>query len=135
MSTVSIRAALESALAAMTPALDTAFENASFLPPAASTPYQQVNVMFAEPRNPVFGDAMHRESGIMQVKLLYPLQAGTKDAATRAELLRSTFYRGASFTKSGVTVVISETPEVAAGGAEGGMWSVPVKIRFYANIN
>lgn len=131
MSAVKIKAALETALNGMT-ALSTVMENTAFAP-VAGTPYQQVNILFAEPENVEYGRT-HRELGYMQIKLMYPLQAGSVTAITRAELIRSTFYRGASFTASGVTVIIERTPEIGAGSVEGDRWAIPVKIRFFANI-
>lgn len=111
----------------------TASDNVSFAPPASSVPYQDVTVLFAPPENIEFG-SNHREVGYMQVKLMYPLQAGTAAVSARAELLRTTFYRGASFTNGGVTVVIDQTPEVSPGSVEGDRYAIPVKVRFYANI-
>ena len=130
MSAVKIKAALETALNGMT-ALSTAWENAPFIP-VAGTAYQQVNILLAEPENVEYGRT-HRELGYMQIKLMYPLQVGSVTAITRAELIRSTFYRGASFTSSGVTVIIERTPEIGAGSVEGDRWAINVKIRFYAN--
>lgn len=130
---INIRAALETALNAITPSLATAWENAAFTPLLSSVPYQQVNILFAEPSNLEFG-SRHIEQGYMQVRLMYPQDAGSKDAATRAELIRSTFYRGASFSNGGVTVIIEKTPEIATGSTDGDRWAVPVKIRFFANI-
>lgn len=132
MSVVAVRAALETALNAMSPALSTAWENAAFVP-VAGTPYQQVNILFATPDNLEFG-SNHRELGYMQVRLNYPQGVGTATAAARAELIRTTFYRGASFTSGGVTVVIEKTPEVSPGSVEGDRFVIPVKVRFYANI-
>lgn len=131
MNTVSIRAALENALAAITPALATAWENQSFTPPAASTPYQIANVLFAEPDNDTFGSE-HREIGYMQVRLMYPMQAGSGAAMTRAELIRTTFYRGATFTFGGVSVIIQRTPEILPGIVEDGRYQVLVRVRFFA---
>ena len=131
MSAVKIKTALETALNGMT-ALSTAWENAAFIP-VAGTAYQQVNILFAEPDNVEYGRT-HRELGYMQIKLMYPLQVGSVTAITRAELIRSTFYRGASFTSSGVTVIIERTPEIGAGSVEGDRWAIPVKVRFFANI-
>lgn len=131
MSAVKIKAALETALNGMA-SLSTAWENAAFTP-VAGTPYQQVNILFAEPDNVEYGRT-HRELGFMQIKLMYPLQVGSVTAITRAELIRSTFYRGASFTSSGVTVIIDRTPEISAGSVEGDRWAIPVKVRFFANI-
>jgi hypothetical protein len=133
MSIVKVRAALETALAAMTPAIATAYENASFTPPASSVPYQAAYLLPATPDNDEYGSS-HRERGIFQISLYYPLQAGPSAAATRAELLRSTFKRGASFTKDGVTVSITHTPDVGTGTPDGDRWFVPVKCRFVSNI-
>lgn len=132
MSVVSIRAALETALNGMSPALSTEWENVAFAP-VAGTPYQIVNVLFAEPENVEYG-ARHREVGYMQVKLMYPLQTGTATAAARAQLLRTTFERGNTFTSGGVTVMISRTPEIQPGTTEGDRYAINVIIRFYANI-
>lgn len=134
MSAVLIRYALEEALAGMSPALATAPENESFAP-AEGTPYQRVTMLLAEPVNAEIGRAgLHREEGFLQVDLKYPLNRGSGAAATRAELIRSTFYRGASFTASGVTVNIERTPEIMPGRVEEDRYVVPVRIRFYSHI-
>lgn len=133
MSQVAVRAALETALNAMNPALSTAWENAAFTPPASSTPYQRAFVMFAEPDNAEFGRA-HRQQGIFQVTLCYPLQAGDAAARARAASIMSTFYRGSSFTSGGVTVTIARTPYAGAGAVEGDRWIVPVKIPFITGV-
>jgi hypothetical protein len=127
-----VRAALESALAAMSPALATAYENAPFTP-VAGTPYQRATLLLAEPANPVVGAGFYTEQGFMQVDLCYPLGAGPAAASNRAELIRSTFHRGASFTASGVTVNIERTPEIAPGRVEEDRYVIPVRIRFYSH--
>jgi hypothetical protein len=53
---------------------------------------------------------------------------------TRAELIRSTFYRGASFTSGGVTVNIEKTPEIAPGRVEEDRFVIPVKVRIFAHV-
>ncbi len=135
MSQVKIRIALEKALDAITPKLPTAFDNVTFSPPAATSPFQQATVLFAEPDNPSFGDSFHREKGIFQITLLYPLKKGTADATARAELLRSIFKRGTTLVEAGVYVTIERTPEISSGKPDGDRWAVPVKIRFFSNIN
>jgi len=128
-----VRAALEVAVAAITPALATAWENAAFVPPAATTPYQEVHVLFADPDNPVIGPG-YVEQGYMQVSLMYPLAAGSVDAGTRAKLIRDTFRRGLSLTNSGVVVTIDKTPAIGNGIPDGSRWRLPVKIPFRANF-
>lgn len=130
---VNIRAALETALNGMSPAVATAWENVAFAPPASATPYQRAFVLFATPDNAECG-AAYQELGIFQINLCYPVQIGTSTVAARAEALRTTFRKGASFTSSGVTVNITRTPEVSAGTVEGDRYVLPVKIRFSAFI-
>jgi hypothetical protein len=133
MSIVKVRAALETQLAAMVPQLDTAWENAAFQS-TAGVPYQRVNLMAAAPDNPTFGDAFYRELGYLQVTLCYPLQAGPAAAAARAELLRATFPRGMSMVKDGVTVTVQTTPEIVPAIVDGDRYCIPVRIRYFANI-
>jgi hypothetical protein len=137
MTALLVRSALEVALAAMTPALSTAYENAPFTP-VAGTPYQRVTLLLAEPANVQFGPG-YTEQGFLQVDLNYPLDGtpsatgGSKPATARAEAIRSTFYRGASFTASGVTVNIERTPEIMPARVEEDRFIVPVRIRFYSH--
>lgn len=128
----SIRAALETALAGVTPPLVTVWENTSF-EATADTPYQICNILFASPDNNEYGSG-YQELGYMQIKLMYPLDAGTFDINARAELLRTTFARGNSFTNGGVITIIQKTPEIRPGHVEGDRWAVAVLIRFFANI-
>lgn len=133
MSMVKIRTALQTALDGITPAVSTAWENAAFTPPAPTAPYQVVNVLFARPDNSEAGGAF-QELGYMQVKLLYPVGQGASAALTRAELIRTTFRKAQSFTYSGVTATIIETPEITPSGIEDGRYSVIVKARFRSFI-
>jgi len=132
MSALSIRTALQTGLAGISPALDTSWENQAFTP-TAGTAYQIVHVLLAEPDNAVYGSE-HTEVGYMQVRLMYPPQTGPGAALTRAELIRATFYRGATFSSGGVNVIIMRTPEIMPGTVEDGRFQVVVKVRFFANI-
>lgn len=131
MSAVLIRAALETALAAMSPSLATAYENTPYAP-VVGTPYQRVWLLMAEPVNPEMGRTT-RDHGFLQVDLAYPLGAGPAAAATRAELIRDTFYRGRALTASGFTVMVEKTPEIAPAVIETDRYVVRIRIRFFAN--
>lgn len=133
MSTVSIRAALETALNSMSPALSTAWENNPFTPPDPTTAYQQAFVIFAEPDN-MEAHSSHMELGFMQVDLMYPENTGSGAAMARAELIRSTFYRGATFSSGAANVLITHTPEIARGEPEEGRYPIRVKIKFQSFI-
>jgi len=134
MSQVAIRKALETALNAMSPALPTAWENAAFVTPDPSAPYQRAFLLFAAPDDDELGNANHTERGIFQINLLYPLQTGDKDARTRAELIKTTFARAKSFSNSGISTIIERTPEASGGMVDGDRWLVPVKCRFFAFV-
>ena len=133
MSLVSIRAALETKLKAITPVLATAWENGAYTP-VPGTAYQQVYLLTATPENPTLGDAFYREHGILQITLMYPLKAGSNAATTRAELIRTAFKRGTTLTSGTVSVIIERTPEIGQGRVDGDRWALPVKIRWYAGI-
>lgn len=132
MSMVKIRQALETGLSTITPALATAYENVPYAP-VTGTPYQTVYMLFNNPDNPTLGDGFYRERGIMQVSLKYPLNNGSTACATRVELVRQKFKRGATFTKDGITVTIDKTPSVSFM-TEADRYTAVVKIYFYSDI-
>lgn len=133
MSQTKIRAALETALASIVPPISTAYQNFGFTP-VTGQPYQDVYLLPAEPNNWAMGDGSRQERGIFQINLQYPAGEGSAAAGARAELIRSLFRRGASFTKDGITVQIERTPEIGDGRADNGRWMVPVRIRWFCNL-
>ena len=133
MSIQSVRRALEVALNGISPSLATAFDNVAFTP-TPGTAYQRVNLLPANPENPSIGAGLHREIGVMQVTLCYPINAGAAAAEARAELVRATFTRGASFTSGGVTVRVTGTPAIARGFVDADRYCVPVSIPYHCNV-
>lgn len=132
MSLALIRAALETALAGMSPALATAYENVPYTP-VTGTAYQAVYLLPAQPDNIEMGPG-YTERGILQVNLFYPKDQGPKDALARAALIRTTFAFANSFTSGDVTVNITATPEIAPARIEGDRYLVPVRVRWHARI-
>lgn len=130
MSAAAVQQALRERLAGMT-ALSTAWENAKFKP-VPGVPYQRVSILLAQPANEEMSSD-YREQGFMQVDLCYPLDLGSLATTARADLIRTTFPRGASFSASGVTVTVSGTPEIRPGRAEEDRWIVPVRIPFHSH--
>ncbi len=84
MSVEAIRAALEGALNSMSPSLQTAWENTSFVT-TAGVPYQRVWWPDFLTENPTQGSGFHRVRSYMQIDLMYPLQTGTTAIRARAE--------------------------------------------------
>lgn len=128
-----VRVALESRLAALTPALPTAWENVAYTPDL-NTAFQRPTLLRAKPENPTIGASFYRETGVFQVMLCYPLNTGPAGADAQAELVRGWFPRASSVTASGVTVTIQGTPTIGPGASDGSFWCVPVSIPYYANI-
>lgn len=131
MSRIKIRNALETALNALSPALATAWENTVYTP-IIGTAYQRV-FLKSIPENLEYGST-YTERGYFQINLYYPQKTGPYNAETRAELIRTAFKRGNSFTSSGITVTIQNTPEIGGGMVEGDFFKLIVKIDFFAYI-
>ena len=131
MSLPAVRQALETALNGMSPSLPTAWQNVAFTP-TPGVAYQRAYLLAAEPDNIEIGPG-YTERGFLQIDLCYPLGNGPASAEARAELIRTTFRRGASFTASGTTVNIERTPEIAPAQVEDDAFVVRVRVRFYAH--
>jgi len=111
----------------------TAWEGVAFAQ-VTGVPYQKVYLIPATPENPTFGGNFSREIGFCQVNLFYPIQRGTAAVMTRAELIRSTFPRGSTFSFSGVTVRILKTPTISPGVVDEESFMVPIRIPYQADI-
>lgn len=133
MSIVSIRAALETRLNSLTPALATAWEGVPYTP-VTGTPYQQINLLLSATENPTLGDKMYRVTGFLQVLLCYPPGTGPKAASTRAELIRDWFPRGLGLSSGGIDVLIDRTPAIAPAIIDADRYRIPVTIYFSADI-
>jgi len=131
MSMTNIRAALENALNGMTPALQTAWENIKYVP-SVGVPYQRCFILPANPDNQEFGST-YRDQGILQINLFYPEYAGSGAATARGELIRTTFYRGATFTYSTDSVNITRTPHIGSGFNDDDRYLLPVRV-FWKSI-
>ena len=73
-----IRQALEKAVLAVAPAIDTAFENTTFKP-RSNEPYQQLHFLPAKPEAAVIDDSISEVLGVFQITLRYPAGKGVKD--------------------------------------------------------
>jgi hypothetical protein len=132
MSLTAIRAALETALDAVTPSLATAWENLAF-EPVTGTPYQRATLVMAAPDDGEIGGP-HLEQGFLQVDLCYPQGTGPGAAEGRASLLKSRFRKGTGLSASGLTVFIAATPLTLPPYLEGDRYVLPVRIAFRAGV-
>ncbi len=111
----------------------TAYQNASFQS-VTGLPYQLIHMTTFKPDEPTQGGGYYREHGVFQVTLVYPVGVGVGAITARAELIRSFFKKGATFTNSGVTTVIPDTPEFGYLQGSSDDISLPVKIWYRADI-
>lgn len=133
MSLILIRKAFEKKLATAVPNLSTAYENVAFTP-VAGTPYQQVNLLPAQPDNSTLGGAFYREVGLFQVLLYYPNANGPLAAQMQAEVIKQLFKRGTSMVEGGITVNVIRTPAIAPAIQDVDRYVIPISIYYQCDI-
>ncbi len=124
-----IRQALEKAVLAVTPAIDTHFENTTFSPKAGK-PYQQLYFLPAKPEAAVIDDSISEVLGVFQITLRYPAGEGVKNVLERARLYEKAFSVGAKFEHAGIKTYIYSPTEVKTLGVDGDRYGVAVSIYF-----
>ena len=129
-----IKKAFEKKLAALTPAISTAYESVSFTP-VSGVPYQRVQIVPDAPTNTVLSSGFYRETGEFQIFLMYPPNQGTGTALARAQLVRDYFKRGTNLVESGLTILIFRTPTIAGTRVVGDRLVVPVIIQYTCDVN
>ena len=134
MSLASAKNALETAIKAVATTFPTGWENVAFVPPSDGSAFQIVNFLPASPFNPTMGTGFHRDVGIMQVMLSYPIDGGSGKAYTKAEVIKAAFKRGSSFASGGITVKISATPTIAPGSVQANRFLLPIRINFIVDV-
>lgn len=110
----------------------TAFENLS-VKFAADQPYQVLRLIPGEVENPTLGDNYHREVGIYQVILKYPLNKGTGDAREQAEFIKAYFNRGKTLVYGQTEVTVQNTPTIEAPYIDDNRYCIPIRIRYYSS--
>lgn len=133
MSVYSISKAIEKKLAALSPALSTAYENVSFTP-VLGTPYQDVRIFPANPDNSSIGGGHYLEIGFVQIMVCYPAGTGKKLAQERAQAIKAHFKRGVTLTEDSINVTIIRTPTVGGALVDGDWYKVPVSIYYQADV-
>lgn len=127
-----VKKILEDYLAAMTPAIETAYANGNHTP-TVNVAFQRVHLLPSNPDNPSLGAKLYRDRGVFHIALCYPLGQGTGDADARAFAVQQHFQRG-SLTADGITVSIPNTPAIGSGFQDKDRWVVPVSVPYGANI-
>lgn len=132
MSQLNIRKAFEKKMIAFSPAISLSFENVSFTP-ASNVPYAALTLSPADVRNPTLGDNYHREVGLFQVLLCFPIGQGTNAVATKAEEIKLYFKRGTTLTESDTVVIVDKTPSIGRAYVENNRLCIPVRVSYFTN--
>jgi hypothetical protein len=131
MATQNILSAFLKALDEITPTIQTKKPNLTFAP-TIGQPYQRVRLLPTAPENPTVGDDYHRENGIFEVILFYPIGNGTAAALTRAELIKNKFTRGTHLVQNGQVINILRTPYVGPEIEGPDYYAVPISIEYFS---
>jgi Bacteriophage related domain of unknown function len=134
MDLLNIRRAFEKAVTALSPELDTFYENVPSVKPTQKKPYQKLQLVPFRPENPTFGDNYYREVGEFQVFLCYPAREGTDKALQKAQEIRDTFFRGNALVEGGLEIIIKNTPSIERGIVIEDRYLLPVVIEYFASV-
>lgn len=132
MAILEIKRAAERHLLGINPTLPTAWEGVSFTPP--STIYQRVQVIPRRVEDPVFGAGFHREIISFQVFVVSPVNKGTAEAISRAELIRDRFKKSTSLLEGDIRIHVLSTPQIAGASVQQDRIIVPVLIELVAEV-
>jgi hypothetical protein len=137
MSFDKIRAALETSINVIVPAIDTAWENFPY-EPKTDVDYQEVFIK-AVPYNPVLGTVLStRYNGLIYIRLCMANGGmtfkGTKRINERALLLLDKFKRGSAHVNSNVECIIEETPNFNTEGVDGDRFKGLFTAKFFTNL-
>lgn len=128
-----IKRASERKLLSISPSLATSFEAIEFNPPV-DLMYQRCQFLIMPPDDSSFPTGYYRERVQMQVFVADTLGHGTTAANERAELIRSTFFRGLSYTENSIHIRVLETPKIQSAFVSQDRVIVPVMIDLNCDV-
>ncbi|MCD8212672.1 MAG: DUF4128 domain-containing protein [Campylobacter sp.] len=124
-----IRQALEKAVLAVSPQIDTQFENTAFSP-RAGLPYQQLFFLPSKSDTLTIDEAANLKSGVFQITLRYPAGGGVKDVFERIRAYEDVFKVGTKLRNGGTEVYINAPLSINILGIDGDRYSLALSIYF-----
>jgi len=117
---------------AVGPSATVVFENTP--PVTPPRPYYKAFLLPGENETPTFGtDKRVRAVGIYQVNVVVDAGVGDGLAASLADEIMSAFYRGLTFV-AGAAIITIEKSWRSAGIPSGDHYSIPVSVRYWADL-
>lgn len=133
MSVKTVKKAARLHLAALSPQLPTAYEGFPFEVPSSGL-YQRTQFVVQTPDDPVIGDKYYRERLEFQIFVVGPAGVGTTEVDTRAELIRTHFYKGFTTTVDGMRIYVLRTPQIAGTSVVQDKVIIPVLIDLVGEV-
>ena len=127
-----IKKVMETHLLSITPSVPTGFEGVDFNPPAGM--YQFCQLVVRSPEDPTLGKGYYRERAQFQMFVSIPQGKGTGEALSRAELIRSNFQKGTTFTENGVVISILETPHIGSTSIVANRIMIPIFVNLIGEV-
>jgi hypothetical protein len=135
MTTALIRSAFESSVKAwadaQTLAVQVAFENVEFTPPAAR--YLRVNLLPNQTQSDDLGGAHRRFTGLFQVTACMPIGQGPAGAQAIEAALTALFTTTAPITSGALRIFITEPLSAGPALQEGDRYLVPLTLSYRAD--
>lgn len=130
---IEIQTAFNIKIDSIGPKIDTAYENGTVFNPVAGAPYQELVLLPAYNDNIFIDNAGFLSYGILQLKLFYPKNQGTKAILDRIKLYLDSFKSGSNLTKDGIVINIQGTPSVKNLGVVGDRFVYAISINYMAH--
>ena len=129
---IEIKQAFETAIATITPVLQTSYEGVNFNP-TVGTAYQELYLLPALNDNIYIDGEGFISYGIFQITLRYPTGTNaSKNILERIKLILDAFPSGSNLVKDGITTNIVNTPSVKNMGIVGDRLVYVVSINYQA---
>lgn len=129
---LNMKKAAERRLATAFPTTQIAYENVKFEAPAAM--YFRTQFVISPPEDPVFGDTYYRERLLFQVFVVDKVNAGTANALTVAEQIRTLFAKATTLQEAGTNMYVLTTPQVSGSIVASDRLIVPVVISLVGEV-
>lgn len=133
MSVKTVKKAARLHLAALSPQLPTAYEGFPFEVPSSGL-YQRTQFVVQPPDDPVIGDKYYRERLEFQIFVVGPAGVGTTEVDTRAELLRTHFYKGFTMVVDNMRIYVLRTPQISGTSVVQDKVIIPVLIDLVGEV-
>ena len=117
------------------PTIDTVLEGTASYTPTAGKEYQELYYLPAINDSQNIDNPDYFNRGIFQITLKYPNKQGLSKILDRCDLYVNAFAKGTKFTFQGITIAITETPNIVNLGNESDRVVYAISINYKAYVD